>query len=376
MRILIAGRGFPVDERYLSGVEAVSAAHARALSARGHEVRVARFGPRRTRELGELSGGVRSFLLPLLPGALSTFMCANDIQLVHFHGGFVPEHALAARSLTCPYIVSPHGAYQPWPLANRRALRKRVYRRLLDRRFIDEASALQALTWAEQEAIGKLYPGKRISLIPNFVHRAEPIRDAERAAARRALGIADDERCLLYLGRLDVSIKGLDLLVEAFVRARAREPKLRLVLAGPLETEAPRREPRANRIISGVDGISLHGAAHGFRKRELHAACDIYCQTSRSEGMPQGVLEALALGVPVLATRVTGVGEFLEEHPLAGSVIAEPTVESITAGILAGGWVLGERRRRELALAAQHVFSLDRVAELLEELYTSVLSAS
>lgn len=140
-----------------------------------------------------------------------------------------------------------------------------------------------------------------------------PRRSPERhQTLRRQLGCGPS--MVLGVGRL-VPVKGFDVLIRAIARLpRARRPQLVLVGEGP-EREALRE--RAARV-----GISLRlpGAVARASVADWMTAADVYVQPSvrlpggRAEGMPVAVREALAVGVPVIASSVGGMVE-LVEHP-------------------------------------------------------------
>lgn len=144
------------------------------------------------------------------------------------------------------------------------------------------------------------FPPDDVHMILNGVGTAVP----EPAALRAELGIAPEERIVVAAGRL-VEQKGFDLLLDAF--ARLDRPGVHLVIAGEGEEEA---ELRAH-----ADCLGVAGRVHwlGFRSdvRAVLAAADIFALSSRREGMANVMLEAMAVGTPVVAVEVSGVREAL-----------------------------------------------------------------
>lgn len=146
-----------------------------------------------------------------------------------------------------------------------------------------------------------------------------------RAATRRALDLAEDDRVLLFAGRL-AAVKRPLLLLE-ILHALRGDAHLRLVVAG----DGPLRErfmravraldlaPRVRLLASRVDPWSLMDAA------------DALLLVSRSEGTPLVLLEAQARGLPVVATDVGGVRELLGD----GQVLVEPgaTAEALSRAV-------------------------------------------
>jgi glycosyltransferase involved in cell wall biosynthesis len=134
---------------------------------------------------------------------------------------------------------------------------------------------------------------------------------ARRSELRRALGC--EGRVVLGVGRL-VPVKGFDVLVRAVARLpRARRPRVVLLGEGP-EGPSLARAAAARRI-----DVALPGAVDRSTVADWMAAADLYVQPSRAlpngraEGTPVAVREALAVGVPVIASAVGGLGELT--HP-------------------------------------------------------------
>ena len=104
---------------------------------------------------------------------------------------------------------------------------------------------------------------------------------------------------VLYAGRLTRE-KGVDLLADAFLAARARDPRLHLVLAGggPEEELAARASRRAR---------DVPGLARGRRARPAYASADLFLFASRTDTFGQVLLEAQASGLPVVAVAEGGL---------------------------------------------------------------------
>ncbi len=154
---------------------------------------------------------------------------------------------------------------------------------------------------------------------------------ARRAECRRRLGYGPDDFVVGALCRLD-PIKGAEDLLEGFLKAAATRPPLRLFLGGdgPLKErllERARRSPLANRVAIGGSWID---------PADVLPALDLFALTSRNEGMGRALVEAMACGLPVVASAVGGVPEVLEEGG-AGLLIppADPEAVALAIGRLA-----------------------------------------
>ena len=274
-----------VAEMGAGGAEAVVDDLTRHRLALGDTVTVASAGGRRADALRE--AGARTVALPLhrrsaLRAALGSVAVAPRLRgradVVHAHnvGAAVVAH-LATRwpARRPPLLATVHGLpAADYPRAAR-----------LLRRTADLVVAVSDSERALLVDAG--LPADRVRVVDNGVAALPPV---DRAVARRALGLADDVPVAVWVARL-APPKRPDLLVEAW-RA-VPEPAVLLVAgAGPLRVAATERV----RVLGERSDVAT-----------LLAAADVYCLASDSEGMPMAVLEAMAAGVPVVASAVGGL---------------------------------------------------------------------
>jgi glycosyltransferase involved in cell wall biosynthesis len=162
---------------------------------------------------------------------------------------------------------------------------------------------------ARDELLAAGYPAERVHLIPNGVAiPVAPPDAATKTAARAALAAANDELKLpegaplvVFTGRLHAE-KGLATLVDAWgdVFKQHRHARLWLVGAGPCEGELEDQIRRARL----ADRVVLAGAFDAVD--DVLAAADLFVLPSRCEGLSLSLLEALAAGVPAVATDIPG----------------------------------------------------------------------
>lgn len=153
----------------------------------------------------------------------------------------------------------------------------------------------------------------RIQVVPPGIELSSLLelsvgRDDAGEDFRRACGCAAGDLLVGVVGRL-AEVKRPAVALEAFGRAAARDPRLRLVFVG----EGPERRLLESRL-GGWDAALRERvvlAGNQVNMLPVHAACDLVLLSSRSEGMPVALIEAGAAGVPVVATPVGGVPELV-----------------------------------------------------------------
>lgn len=164
---------------------------------------------------------------------------------------------------------------------------------------------------------------ERVRVVPNGIDPA-PFESAE-PLSRSELGARPDELLLGTIGLLNVA-KGQDVAVRAL--ARAREKKVRLLLVGHGETEEPLRE------LARQEGVADRVAFLGWRRDvpRILRSLDALVLPSRWEGLPYVVLEAMASGRPVLASRVDGARDLVGDGR-GGFTFDVESVDGLAAAI-------------------------------------------
>ena len=243
----------------------------------------------------------------LRPGVIHLH-CANPIALLHLRSLERLKRPLVATA----HVVTPHE-----PMRFERAIYGRIHR-LAD--LVIAHSEVDRGRLVEEHDVE---PG-RLTVIPHgeygfFERDAEP---ADRASARRDLGLAPQAEVALFFGYIR-EYKGLDLLLDAWAAVAERRPRARLLVAGdPARLgEARRREleEQARRLdaVCHFDYVPFGEVARYF------AAADLLVMPYRRISQSGVLYLALSLGVPVVATRVGGLPELLRDGESALLVPAE-----------------------------------------------------
>ncbi|TWT17247.1 glycosyltransferase family 4 protein [Luteimonas marina] len=216
--------------------------------------------------------------------------------------------AMLARRLGLPYVVKVHGSDLNVQ-AKFRLRRPQVAAALRGARAVVAVSA--ALS-AEARALG--VEDDRVHLLYNGVD-GDRFFPGNRGDARRALGLPQDVPIMLYAGNLKVSKGCIDLL-EAFPAVLERHPGARLVFVGGGAAAALNGRARELAI---AENVLLAGPRPHHELADWMRAASLLCLPSHNEGVPNVVLEAMACGLPVVATRVGGIPEVLPEY--AGTMV-------------------------------------------------------
>ena len=231
-------------------------------------------------------------------------------------------------------------------------------------RRLDRVVAVSAEMASELLTHG--FVADRIARIPNGVdaNRFAPAADPE--ATRREVGL--DPETVLFLGRLDPQ-KGLDMALQAWQRVAARRPGARLVLAG----EGPARSTlKAQAQTLGL-GESVRFLGTRPDPERLLRASAIFLLPSRSEGMSNALLEAMATGLSCVATRIGGNSD-LVEHAVTGLLVPPGDAAALSDALTAllEDPALRLRLGTTARTAVLDRFGMDRVIHTYADLYATL----
>lgn len=217
-----------------------------------------------------------------------------------------------------------------------------------------------ALWSGAAEQLSKRYgiERSRISIVPNATDpsRWPQASPSERSAARDALGINTDGRCLTFVGALSPE-KDVDLVLETAIRLP--EADVLIVGDGP---ERPRLEARATGL--GASRVRFLGPVRD--PRPIYAAADLLLLPSRSEGMPAVIIEAGMVGTPSVATAVGAVPEMLTDGD-TGYIVA-PEARRTFPDRVRGSLPTSEQVGRNASAAFRSRYSIHEVALLWREI--------
>ncbi|WP_229698802.1 glycosyltransferase [Wenjunlia tyrosinilytica] len=302
---------------------------------------------------------------PLWPLRLRSLMAQRRYGLVHTH---MPVPAVAARMLlrgplSVPLVHTEHNMWQ----------RYRLPTRIANSWTYGRNAAVVAVSRAVAASVRpprRVDPGQWL----NVVHHGPDLGGAAggaqaRAEAREALGLPREGVVVGTVGNLTAK-KDQRTLLDAFALMRRNHPEAALVLigSGPLEERL-----RRHASSLGLDGTAVFAGSRPDVPALL-PALDVFTLSSRQEGLPVALMEAMASGLPSVVTRVGGMPEIVDQG-VEGLLVQPGDAEalSVALGRLVGGPAL---RARMSAAARERArrFDAEGAQRRIEAVYEQVLA--
>ncbi len=288
----------------------------------------------------------------------------NKPDLVVFQEAYRGDYLLIAKVLkknNIPYVIVPHSELTI-DAQKKKRLKKIAANILLFNRFTNKALAVQCLS---QKELDTTPFGKRKFIATNGVRMPASKKESFREGGIR----------FTYIGRLDVSIKGLDIMLEAVfqMKERLKKENCELFIYGP---DLYGRYAQVQALIEKYeigDIVHLNHEIIGKDKEKALLDSDIFIQTSRNEGMPLGILEAMSYGLPVLVTEGTRLADAVSETD-AGWV-ADTNAKSVAEAIetaLNERTKLEEKSKNAISCIRER-FSWDQIAKSTVESYKELV---
>ncbi len=309
-----------------------------------------------------------------LPSSLTKAIEQVRPVVVHLHSVYLPQNIRLASHIRregISYVVSPHGGLSPLAL-HRNKIVKAAFNHLFAYSFWTRAAFIHALSEVEVDHV-RLHDIKRpIVIAPNGINGTK-LPDPETSDGTylgRLYPQTKGKKIFMFVGRLDPVFKGLDLLLEACSKVREALQQVMFVLVGP-DWRGSQSELKKQVMKLGLERqVIFTGPMYGKEKFDLLAACDVFVYPSRSEAMPFGPLEALAMQKPCLITNSTGFGDFFRKYHFGLRV--EPSVDGIAEGLRHFAELTSEELKRLGAGSRQavlHEFRWEQTAQLLCQAY-------
>ena len=209
-------------------------------------------------------------------------------------------------------LISPRGTFSKIALRINK-LKKLIFFKMFLNFFLHFIHGFIALNLGEKSQIKKLYKRKKIYIIPNGFEKKYSIKK------KNSFISFNNEIKIFYLGRFDFYIKGLDILLKEF-ETYLKKSKKRIVKLIFIGEHRKKFGFSSKELINNFNKLNpknkilVKGPYYGKKKFIEISKLDMLIQPSRSEGMPNTVLEAMSIGLPILATKYTNIVDILKKN--------------------------------------------------------------
>lgn len=293
---------------------------------------------------------------------------AEAPDIIHAHGTRASSNVLwAARSLGIPVVYTVHGwSFHP----DQHPLVRRL--RIMGEKYLTGRSQVNISVSASNQQSGKTYiPSFRSVVVNNGIDERKFDPAKAYKDIRAELNIDPRAVLVLFIARFTAHKQPLALL-EAFIQALPERPAMHLLMVG----EGDQQAEAMRRVRAG--GLAGKVTLQAFRQDvpDVLAAADIFVLPSLWEGLPIGLLEAMAMGKAVIASRVDGTREIVEDGVNGVSIPTEGLVDRLREALVRLS-ADAELRRRYGAKAIETVrgrYNAAAMTRTIEEIYISTCS--
>lgn len=294
---------------------------------------------------------------------LNNFLKNNPYDVYHGHGLWqYPVHAMAkaAYRFKKPYIISPRGMLHPEAI-HKSDIFKKIALSLYQWKDLNNANALHATSMQEVEFIKQLGLSNPIALVPNSIELPKNVYSSLQNKNKR----------IGFIGRF-VPIKNLDILVAAWAKIERKYDFIELVLMGngPEDYKAT-LEALCKKLM--IKKVVFTGFLTGDDREKVLSTLSYLVLPSKSENFGMVVIEALARGIPVIASKGTPWEELNSHHAGWWIEIGEdPLVQTLIEALS-----LSDNERQEMGKNGRKLvekkYSIEAAARQMITLYDWIL---
>lgn len=324
--------------------------------------------------LGEI--GIRNFVIPSTRAfdvrkwkSVRKLLQEEAIDIVHVHGTRANSNVYwAAKALGLPVIYTIHGWSfhddQPWLVKRLRILYEQWITRKVNRNI--------SVSDSNQQTGTRYITNFKSDVINNGINLQQFNPDTVNGGLRSKWGIADDTCVIGFAARMTEQKDPLTL-IQAFAEALKQKNNLVLLMVGDGELKQPAIE------LAARLGISSHILFEPFRADvpEVLQAMDVFCLPSLWEGLPIGLLEAMAMRKAVIATAADGSCEIVKDGE-NGLIVPVQDVQALAVALLRASGDTAMRARfgsaaRETVAAS---FDINNMTRKIEHIYLQTLNVN
>jgi L-malate glycosyltransferase len=313
------------------------------------------FPMKRSYDANALRMGIRlaRFIRSQRIDVVHTFFATSDLW-----GGSI------ARLSRCPVLISSRR-----DMGIERSFKHNLAYRLLGRMF-DQVQTVSDQVRSYSIDQDGLDPSKVVTL-----HNGIDLDDIEAMPAlnRVELGLENASHVIVAVGNIR-PVKGIDVLLQAMVQVCKKYPKAVLAIVGGVNNQ--QYFSSLEELIVSL-GLKQNVKFLGYRSQAIETlkSCDVYCQSSRSEGLPNSLLEAMACGLPCVATSVGGTPEIIADD--SNGFLVPPENPRLIADRILGllrdpqrARAIGEAGRRTVADRFTTEMMVQRLVTCYEEIFS------
>jgi len=301
----------------------------------------------------------------------------KDFDIIHTHVGNpiadLAGYTYAKRNKGTPFIITYHGDGSENLSSGIRNFCVKFHNKYLLDKILSRADLIisPSMNYIDVSKFLKKHK-KKIIAIPNGVDLKNFQLTYSKIQCRRRLGLSHDDKVILFVGAISPH-KGPDLLLKAMPTILRKVHNVKLIIIGKgVMEEKIKQLSRQLGIDKQIEFVGF--IADTFRKAMYYNAADIFVLPSFLELSPQVILEAMASGLPIVATNVGGIPDLVEDEKCgllipAGDCLA---LENAVIYLLENGTIRDKMRQRELEKIKD--FSWESMAKITEKIYSEILS--
>lgn len=259
---------------------------------------------------------------------------AQSADLVHLHGTWILGNVQIAAKLAPsnkPVVVSTHGMLDDWSLGHK-PLKKKIFLHLFGKRYLRQATRIHCTAEAEkQQVVKNIGFEPSISVIPPVIELPPWEIDQPHVPFLDSVpGLKKDVPRILFLSRL-LPNKGPDILLEALALVKQKRQAFHGVMVGPGEPAYVQELRQQAQRLGLESDVSWLGMQREPNKSNCYREADLYVLPTVQENFGIVLVEAMAMGLPVITTRGTDVWRELGDR---GAIVSERTPAAISMAIL------------------------------------------
>lgn len=255
-----------------------------------------------------------------------------DDTIVHFHGGFIPAYYTISKKLEqsgkrIHKVLSPHGSYNEYVL-RQRSIFNRLYYYLFERKLIRNASMIHLIGPTEINGFNFYMEKTNKSIV------CLPDGEMIESSAKFPLLVHDgskDPFVLTFSGSINIHEKGLDILLESLAQfSKEIYSPIELWVIGDGEDKE-----KLKHLVKSLDleqQVKFLGDPPIDTRKQLLQQSHVFVHPSRNDVIPNTLLEAASIGLPLIVTEETNLGAFVRQYE-SGWCLERNSVEGLVQAL-------------------------------------------